>query len=59
MIEKGNVDAQVSMHVRFLYDEQVFRFVYRADGEPSWNSALTPYKGTTTYSPFVALATRS
>lgn len=58
MIEKGSVDAQVSMHVRFLYDENVFRFVYRADGEPSWNAPLTPYKGTTTYSPFVTLATR-
>jgi len=58
MIEKGGIDAQVSMHVRFLYDEQVFRFIYRADGEPTLVSALTPKNGNTTYSPFVALAVR-
>ena len=59
MIEKGaGVDAAVSMHVRFLYDEQVFRFIYRADGQPSWISPLTPYKGTNTYSPFITLQAR-
>lgn len=59
MIEKGGIDAQVSMHVRFLYDEQIFRFIYRADGQPAWIAPLSPYKGSTTYSPFVTLATRS
>lgn len=58
-IDKGGVDSAVSMHVRFLYDEQVFRFVYRTNGLPSWNSALTPFKGSKTQSPFVALATRA
>lgn len=59
MVEKGSVQMQSSIHVRFLYDEQVLKFTYRVDGQPVWNSALTPYKGSETKSPFVALATRA
>ncbi len=58
LIEKGGLQAASSIHVRFLYDENCFRFVLRTDGEPSWNSALTPFKGSNTISPFVAVATR-
>ena len=57
-IDKGGVQAASSIHVKFLYDETVFRFVYRFDGQPMWNSALTPYKGTNTLSPFVVIAGR-
>jgi len=57
--DKGDIDAAASIHVRFLYDEQVFRFIYRCEGQPGWKSALTPYKGTNTISPFVALAARA
>lgn len=59
MIDKGGVEAAESMHVRFLYDEMTFRFVYRADGQSAWNSAVTPKNGTSTVSPFVILETRS
>lgn len=59
MIDKGSMQMQSSIHVRFLYDEQVLKFTYRVDGQPVWNSALTPYKGSDTLSPFVTLATRS
>ena len=59
LIDKGGVKAASSIHVRFLYDENVFRFIYRADGRPIWNKPLTPYKGTATVSPFVTLAKRS
>jgi HK97 family phage major capsid protein len=59
MIDKGPIQAATSIHVRFIYDETAFRFVYRVDGQPMWNSALTPFKGTNTLSPFVVLATRS
>lgn len=59
LIDKGGVNQQSSMHVRFLYDENTFRFILRIDGQPIWNSALTPYKGTATQSPFVTLATRA
>ncbi|MEN6567192.1 MAG: phage major capsid protein [Veillonellales bacterium] len=59
MIHKGGITPATSVHVRFLYDEQVFRFTYRVNGMPGWNAPLSPYKGTTTLSPFVALATRA
>jgi hypothetical protein len=49
----------MSMHVRFLYDETAFRFVFRMDGQPLWDKPLTPYKGTTTTSTTVTLATRA
>jgi HK97 family phage major capsid protein len=58
MIDKGGLQSAQSIHVRFLYDENVFRFVYRTDGQPMWNSALTPFKGSSTLSPFVTLAAR-
>ncbi|MCP4536252.1 MAG: phage major capsid protein [Chloroflexi bacterium] len=59
MIEKGGIQSASSIHVRFIYDEQVFRFVWRVDGQPLWSSALTPFNGGDTQSPYVALATRS
>lgn len=57
-IDKGGIQSDVSIHVQFIYDEQVFRFVYRFDGQPILGSAITPYKGTLDISHFVALATR-
>lgn len=60
MIDKGGVQSASSIHVQFLTDQTAFRWVYRVDGQPLWNSPLTPFKGpTNTLSPFVALATRS
>ncbi len=58
-INKGGVKAASSIHVQFLTDETTFRFVYRTDGQPLWNSALTPYDAGDTKSPFVVLATAS
>ncbi|MCA1807786.1 MAG: phage major capsid protein [Actinobacteria bacterium] len=57
-IDKG-IQSASSIHVAFTTDETAFRFVYRIDGAPIWNSALTPFKGTSTQSPFVSLATAS
>jgi HK97 family phage major capsid protein len=59
LIDKGGINAQSSIHCRFLYDEEVFRFIYRSDGQPIWNKPITPYKGSATLSPFVALAARN
>ncbi len=61
LAEKGGVAADVSIHVRFVYDESVFRFVMRVDGQPALASAITPYLGGASYSQshFVVLATRS
>jgi len=58
VIEKGGIQAASSIHVRFVNDESVFRFVWRLDGQPLWNSDLTPYQGTNTQSPFIVLETR-
>lgn len=55
----GGIKAATSIHLRFDYDETAFRFVLRTDGQPWWNSALTPFKGTNTQSPFITLAERA
>ena len=57
-ITKGGIEFAESMHVRFIYDEMTYRWIYRINGQPAWSSALTPYKGASTLSPFVALAAR-
>jgi HK97 family phage major capsid protein len=57
--KEPGVQSAVSIHVRFLYDESVFRFIYRVDGQPIWQVGLTPFKGSNILSPFVALAQRS
>ncbi|MFA5130413.1 MAG: phage major capsid protein [Patescibacteria group bacterium] len=61
LCDKGGISTAQSLHVRFLYDENVFRFIYRVDGQPTWNSPVTPYKGasTATVSPFITLAARA
>lgn len=57
LLTKGGIDAQASIHVRFLYDEMTFRWIYRFDGAPIRNKVLTPFKGgsTATQGPFVIL----
>jgi HK97 family phage major capsid protein len=59
LIEKDGMQTDQSMHVRFLYNEQAFRFIMRINGQPIWQSALTPYKGANTLSPYVTLAARA
>ncbi len=59
LAEKGGIQSDMSIHVRFQYDESVFRFVMRVDGQPVRSAPLTPYKGTggATLSHFVGLRT--
>ena len=57
-IDKGGVKEAQSIHVSFEKSETAFRFVYRADGQPKHKSAVTPYKGSVSYSSYVALAAR-
>ncbi|MGO9641506.1 MAG: phage major capsid protein [Candidatus Acidiferrales bacterium] len=59
LIDKNGVRQDYSIHVNFLTDEGVFRFVYRVDGEPWWKKPLTPKSGGPTLSPFISLASRS
>lgn len=58
LVDKGNVKQDQSIHVRFVYDETAFRFIYRVDGQPAWSSAITPYRGSIKRSPFVTLEAR-
>jgi HK97 family phage major capsid protein len=58
-IDKGGIQAASSIHVKFTYDETVFRWVLRVDGQPDATAALIPYKGAAnTLSAFVVLAGR-
>lgn len=57
--EKKTMQAAASMHVRFLTDEMTFRLVYRFDGQPIWNTPLTPFQGSSSKSPFIVLAART
>jgi HK97 family phage major capsid protein len=50
--------AADSMHVRFLYNERTFRWVYPINGKPKMASPITPYKGANTLSAFVTLENR-
>ena len=58
-VDKGGMKQDMSIHVRFIYDESVFRFVYRCDGQPVLAKAVTPFKGSNTLGHFVKLASRS
>jgi HK97 family phage major capsid protein len=56
---RGAVQATNSMHVAFTTDEMAFKYTMRVAGSPWWHTALTPFKGSNTQSPFVTLATRA
>lgn len=56
---KGGMQSDSSMHLKFDYNQTAFRFITYFDGQPKLSSAITPYKGTATVSPFVALASRT
>ena len=58
-VDKGGLKQDMSIHVRFQYDESCFRFVYRCDGQPVLAKAITPFKGSNTLGHFVKLQTRS
>ena len=58
-IEKGPMQQASSLHVRFLNDEMVFRYTWRLNGAPLDDSAITPFKGSDTVSPYVTLAARA
>ena len=54
--EKSGLQVATSIHFKFDYDQQSFRFVLRYDGQPTWTSALTPLRSTSTLSPFIVLS---
>jgi HK97 family phage major capsid protein len=58
LITKGGLQADDSIHVRFLNNERTFRWISRIGGAPKLKSALTPYKGSATLSDHVTLEAR-
>lgn len=61
IIDKGGIQTAESIHVAFLTDQSVFRFIYRCNGAPALKSKITPYKRTSSsfyMSPYVAIAAR-
>lgn len=59
LIYKGGVDAATSIHVQFLTAENCFRFIFRANGMPKKNAALTIKNSSNKRSSFVTLDARA
>jgi len=59
LLADKSMRTDVSMHVRFIYDELCFRITYRVNGQPLWKTSLTPANGSNTLSPFVTLEARA
>lgn len=58
VIRQGAIEEAMSDHVRFVYGERTFRWTQRINGKTPWRSAVTPFKGSNTKSPFVVLQAR-
>jgi HK97 family phage major capsid protein len=59
IVDRDDVQTAESIHIRFDYAETALRFIYRVNGQPSTNSAITPNQGSSTISPYISLQTRS
>jgi hypothetical protein len=58
MISKAGIQESVSTHVEFLRDQTAFKFTFRIDGRPLYDSPTEPLNGTATQSDFLAIAAR-
>lgn len=58
LISKPMAQAS-SIHVLFTSNQTTFRWVWPVIGKPVLSAAITPYKGSGTFGPFVTLATRA
>jgi HK97 family phage major capsid protein len=58
IIRKGNIKQDQSIHVRFVYGENCFRFSYRINGMPKKKAPLTIKNSTNTRGSFITLAAR-
>jgi HK97 family phage major capsid protein len=56
---KGAMRDDMSIHLRFDYNETAFRFLFELDGQPWINTPVTPYKGADSLGAFVTLAARA
>lgn len=57
--EGGGIDFASSIHLFFDYGVQAFRWTFRLGGRPYMTAPVSPARGSSTKSHFVALATRS
>lgn len=57
--DRQAITIDASEHVAFTTNQMTWRFVLRVDGQPWLSSAITPYKGSATLSPFVTLSSAS
>lgn len=55
---KGGFKKAESMHFKFDYGQKAIKFTLRFDGQPRWRSAITPFKGAATTSPFIRIKAR-
>lgn len=55
---QGGIEEAISIHIRFLFDESAFRFIFRVDSQPMLSQPITPFNGTSTLSAFIDLANR-
>jgi HK97 family phage major capsid protein len=58
VVDKGTTQVDMSLSVRFIYDESVFRGVYRVSGQSLWHSAITPANSSDSQSNIVTLEAR-
>lgn len=58
VILDGGMNSAISLHVRFDSDQALLRFTMRVDGRPSFTTPISPFNGTLTRSPFIALGAR-
>jgi len=63
VIADREIRISTSRHVPgnygFTTDEAFWKIVLRVDGQPLMNTAITPYRGANTLSPFIVLTTTS
>lgn len=57
-IDQGDMEMQTSIHVRFLFDENAYKFTYYYDGRPTWYAKLKEESGIEV-SPYVVLQKRA
>jgi len=57
--KSSGISQEQSIHVEFLTDQNVIRFIMRVDARPWEDTAITPFKGSNTQSAFIVTETRS
>ena len=55
IVKQLGLESAMSIHLRFDYDESMFKFRFRMDGQVKDDVALSPYKGSNTTSAVVTL----